>query len=180
MSVTSMKLPSVTISSDLKWDYHINHILKLVNTTLSLLNKLKIVLNPISWEFTFHFYAQSLTIPVWLGIRMFPIDCLIGWRAVLRKRSRIIFNEVKVLYISFCRKANQVILNERRTKFSLHFANNVFHNLPKNSLFPSQFFFLRPCLPRSVSTKILLLPPMKFSAQRYRRTFIPSIRNNIK
>ena len=82
--------------------------------------------------------------------------------AVLRKRSRIIFNEVKVLYISFCRKANQVILNERRTKFSLHFANNVFHNLPKNSLFPSQFFFLRPCLPRSVSTKSSFCPQWNF------------------
>jgi uncharacterized protein YjlB len=53
---------------------------------------------------------------------------------------RNIFNEGKFPYISYRRKANQVILKESRSKMSLYFAKNALHNPWTNFFFPSHFF----------------------------------------
>ena len=114
--------------------------------------------------------------PVQFGIPVFPIICQKGWRQS-KKCSKIVFSEGKVIYISFRRKPNQVIIKARRTTISLHFANNALHNLRTNSFFPDHSFSLRPCFPWSVSTKFFFLPPIILSTERYRRTFVPSIVN---
>ena len=141
MSVTTMKLLGVTISSDLKWDCHINDILKRANAAFSLLKLLKKFKCPKSHclRIFLSFVRPTLeyACPVWHpGISIELSDRI---EAVQKRCLRIIFNEGKVPYISLLRRANLVTLKERRAKITLRFANNALHNPRTTPLFPGQY-----------------------------------------
>ena len=122
MSVNTMKLLGVTISSDLKWDCHVNDFLKRTNTALSLLvirtfkcpksHFLRIFLS-------FVHPTLEYACPVWRpGISNELSDRI---ETVQKRCLRIVFNEGKVPYISLLRRANLVTLKKRESTNFLAF-----------------------------------------------------------
>ena len=168
ISVNTMKLLGVTISGYLKWDCHVNDILKRTNTEfflLKLLNKFRCPKSHCLKIFlSFVHPTLEYACPVWHpGISNELSDRI---EAAQKRCLRIIFNGGKVPYISLLRRANLVTLKERRAQISLRSAHNALYNPRTTSLFPSDH--LPPCTrpPSFVSRKISLLAPIRVSTER--------------
>ena len=174
-SVTSLKLLGVTISSNLKWDAHINNILRQANSSLSLLKLLNKFSCPQSHllQVYISFVRPILeyACPVWHpGLSNEATQKI---ENVQKRALRIIFKEGMIPYLHLLNISNLETLERRRNNLCLRFGKLALLNPRTANLFPEYHVPDRNRPPRTVSQPIPTLSPILCTTLRYKKSFIP-------
>ena len=176
ISVTCIKLLGVTITADLKWDAHVQNILKQASPSVSLLKLLlKFSCPPkdlLQLYCSFIRPILEFACPVWhFGLSSEHIYKI---ENVQKRALRIINGEGKVPYHYLLGKFKLTTLAERRNLLCLRFGTKTLSVPRLRSIIPEPYLPARNRPSRIKSQKVPKLTPIPAKHERYCKNYVPS------